>query len=58
MNKKQKTQKILKYTDKESWDKDCEGYPYLETIIKPVKRIVALGDIHGDFNLLIKITHV
>ena len=35
---------------------DCPGFNrFPKTIIKDVKRIIAIGDIHGDFNLAVKI---
>lgn len=51
--------KIVKYPVKKSYDKndyhrDCPNGQYIGTILKPVKRIIAIGDIHGDLDLAIQ----
>lgn len=34
--------------------KDCPGYKETPIVMEKVKRIIAIGDIHGDFNLAIE----
>ncbi|AYV78279.1 MAG: metallophosphatase/phosphoesterase [Edafosvirus sp.] len=41
--------------DKIEFLEDCPGYNYLPTILPATRRIVVMGDIHGDYNLLIKL---
>ena len=40
--------------DKSIFAKECNGYPYLPSILPKVERIIVLGDLHGDFKLTIK----
>lgn len=51
--------RIKKYVlvggNKEEFTKDCKGYNYIPTVFPAVKRIIVIGDIHGDYNLLIKL---
>ncbi|MBA42559.1 MAG: hypothetical protein CMF62_00935 [Magnetococcales bacterium] len=42
-------------SNKEEFEKDCPDYPYISTIIPPVDRIIAIGDLHGDYNLTLQI---
>ena len=43
---------------KNEWEKefkiDCPNYEYVPSVLPPVKRIIAIGDIHGDLNLAIR----
>lgn len=36
----------------------CDGFSDYPSVLKPVKRIVALGDIHGDFDYLIQLLKI
>jgi len=52
--------KIRFLIDKEKFIKDiypkkCVGYDYIPSIFPSVERIIVLGDIHGDYNLFIKL---
>ncbi len=38
--------------------KFCPGYSYVPTVIPKVRRIVALGDIHGDYKLCIELLKI
>jgi len=45
--------KKIKKSDKKYFKSDCPGYLYLPTILPPQDRIVAIGDLHGSYNLTI-----
>ena len=34
------------------WEDKCQNYKYLPNILPAVKRIIVIGDIHGDINIL------
>ena len=38
--------------------KDCPNYPYLPIILPKKNRIIAIGDIHGDYKLLLKLLKI
>lgn len=40
--------------DKFDFGRDCPDYKYVPTILPKAKRIIVIGDIHGDFKYLIK----
>jgi hypothetical protein len=40
--------------DEEEYKKDCPGFKYVPSVLPAVKRIIVLGDIHGDYNVAIK----
>lgn len=40
--------------DKSFFEKDCKNYDYLPTIYPSKKRIIVIGDLHGDIKLTIK----
>jgi hypothetical protein len=44
--------------NKEFHNKYCSEYNFIPTIIPKSRRIIALGDIHGDFNLCIKLLKI
>ncbi len=53
-----KLEKWIKYIneldDENDFKKDCANYDYIPSMYPPVQRIIVLGDIHGDFDLLMK----
>lgn len=51
-NKKYKVNNEL--YEKEDFLKDCPNYKFIPTTLPPAKRVIAIGDIHGDLNLAIK----
>lgn len=34
--------------------KECPGYPKLPTVLPEAERVIAIGDIHGDFDLAVR----
>jgi len=38
-------------TEYKDYKEDCPTYDYVPSVIPPVKRIIAMGDIHGDYKL-------
>lgn len=42
----------------EIYPNHCKGFDYIPAILKSVHRIIVLGDIHGDYNLLIKMLQI
>ena len=40
---------------KEIFEEHCKDYIYMPTILPKARRIIALGDIHGDYDLCIKL---
>lgn len=54
-NKKHGEIDNYKNKDKMIFNKHCKGHVYFPSIIKKkINRIVAIGDLHGDYNLMIK----
>lgn len=51
-NKINKDEFIRLYNEK------CAGYQYIPAILPKVHRLLVLGDIHGDFNLLVRLLHI
>lgn len=43
---------INKFND--LWDKKCNKYPRLPSVLPATRRIIVIGDIHGDFDELIR----
>ena len=45
-----------KYIDKFNflWNKKCKDYPKLPSILPAARRIIVIGDIHGDLDELIR----
>jgi hypothetical protein len=58
--KHNKKSKIVKYEvntelyDEADFLKDCPNNEFIPTTLPPAKRIIAIGDIHGDFNLAVR----
>lgn len=44
--------------DKIKFNKSCINYPYIPTIFPKVSRVIALGDLHGDFEYMIKLLKI
>lgn len=44
----------IKDKDEALFDKHCEKYEKLPSVLPAVKRIIAIGDIHGDYEVAIK----
>jgi hypothetical protein len=44
----------LENNSRQNFKDKCPGYPYLPSVYKLKKRIVVLGDIHGDFKYMIE----
>lgn len=40
--------------DKEEFQEECKGYPYTPTILPAKRRVVVIGDLHGDYGLTIQ----
>src|ERR1700747_1557373 len=40
--------------NEKEFNHDCPNFDFMPTIIKKVKRIIVIGDIHGDFDLVIR----
>lgn len=36
------------------FNKMCDGYDFLPTVLPPVKRLVAIGDLHGDWDMTVR----
>lgn len=49
----EKIRKINKFKFEKIYRKKCPGYQYIPSTLPPVERLLVLGDIHGDYNLLI-----
>src|SRR6056297_1729692 len=54
-NKKRLKKKIKNnYFEETDFLKDCPDYEFIPTILPATKRIIVIGDVHGDFSLVIK----
>lgn len=54
-----KSDKILfdflnRMDNKKEYKKDCKLYPYIDSYLPAVKRIIVIGDIHSDYDVMIK----
>ena len=45
--------KKIKQYDKKDFKSDCPKYSYIPTILPPQDRIIAIGDLHGSYDLTI-----
>ncbi|MEM0354110.1 MAG: metallophosphoesterase [Thermoplasmata archaeon] len=54
MSKKYKINVNYDIYSEEDFLKDCPNSQFIPTILPPVKRIIAIGDIHGDLELSIR----
>lgn len=43
-----------KLSDKDEFNKDCKGYDYLPSVVPKKRRVIAIGDLHGDYKVTIK----
>jgi hypothetical protein len=50
-----KKEKIELNKEKDVFKKVCDGFDHLPTIVEDADRIIAIGDLHGDFKLTKKI---
>lgn len=50
--------KINKETFMAVYNEKCIGHQYIPSILPSVPRLIVMGDLHGDFNLLIKLLHM
>jgi hypothetical protein len=44
---------LLYYSIIMSFESYCHGYDYIPTVLPPAERIIAIGDLHGDYELTI-----
>ena len=44
-----------KKLDKKLFEKKCKGYKYYPVVLGAKRRIIAIGDLHGDFKLTVKV---
>ena len=56
-SKKSKNNDTTNFINNE-FQQHCWRYPYTPAIIEKVNRIVAFGDIHGDYNLAVKLLQI
>jgi len=59
MDKRQiKEKNKIRERDKSFFLSHCKNYSYIPTIIKPQKRIIAIGDVHGGYDLTIDVLKI
>jgi hypothetical protein len=39
---------------KETYDEKCKNFSKLPSVLPPVRRIIVIGDLHGDWEMTIK----
>lgn len=54
MSKKLHYNVVHKMYSKTDFNDDCPNSDFVPTVLPPVKRIISIGDIHGDYELAVK----
>lgn len=44
----------MEYSDTKFFNEYCKGYEYIPTVLPVQKRLIVIGDIHGDYQMAIK----
>jgi len=43
---------------KQDFEEDCEGFEYIPSTLEPTSRTIAIGDIHGDIEVAVKVLEI